>query len=109
MGQINLVREAILSIKEKGSFTLISGVLNDEPIFAGVAASTVSGALEAFVRAAAIELPKLDFGQFRRRPGEPILQGKRIRWEILSLSRPGRDSKEIDAPHIFRIKRSLTH
>jgi len=32
------------------------GHLNDEPIFAGVAASTVSGALEAFVRAAAIEL-----------------------------------------------------
>src|SRR5438874_9405498 len=36
----------------------VSGILNDDPIFAGVAASTVSGALEAFVRAAAIELPK---------------------------------------------------
>src|SRR6201987_3926350 len=58
MGQINLVQEAIPFINEKGSFTLISGVLNDEPIFAGVAASTVSVALEAFVRAAAIELPK---------------------------------------------------
>jgi NAD(P)-dependent dehydrogenase (short-subunit alcohol dehydrogenase family) len=58
MGQINLVQEAIPFIKEKGCFTLISGVLNDEPIFAGVAASTVSGALEGFVRAAAIELPK---------------------------------------------------
>jgi NAD(P)-dependent dehydrogenase (short-subunit alcohol dehydrogenase family) len=58
MGQINLVQEAIPFIKEKGSFTLISGVLNDEPILAGVAASAVSGALEGFVRAAAIELPK---------------------------------------------------
>src|SRR5260370_42473859 len=58
MGQINLVQEAIPFIKEKGSFTLISGILNDRPIFAGVAASTVSGALEGFVRAAAIELPK---------------------------------------------------
>src|SRR5246127_4973380 len=58
MEQINVVQEAIPFIKEKGSFTLISGVLNDEPIFAGVAASTVSGALEGFVRAAAIELPK---------------------------------------------------
>jgi len=58
MGQINLVQEAIPFIKENGSFTLVSGVLNDEPIFAGVAASTVSGALEGFVRAAAIELPK---------------------------------------------------
>src|SRR6202790_5598797 len=58
MGQINLVQEAITFIKEKGSFTLVSGVLNEEPIFAGVAGATVSGALEAFVRAAAIELPK---------------------------------------------------
>ena len=58
MGQISLVQEAIPFIKENGSFTLVSGVLNDEPIFAGVAASTVSGALEGFVRANAIELPK---------------------------------------------------
>jgi NAD(P)-dependent dehydrogenase (short-subunit alcohol dehydrogenase family) len=58
MGQINLVQEAIPFIKEKGSFTLVSGILNDEPILAGVAASAVSGALEGFVRAAAIELPK---------------------------------------------------
>jgi NAD(P)-dependent dehydrogenase (short-subunit alcohol dehydrogenase family) len=58
MGQINLVQEAIPFIKEKGSFTLISGVLNEEPIFAGAAAAAVSGALEGFARAAAIELPK---------------------------------------------------
>src|ERR1700692_3454149 len=58
MGQINLVQEAIPFINEKGSFTLVSGILNDEPIFAGVAASTVSGALEGFVRASAIEIPK---------------------------------------------------
>src|SRR6202158_5660428 len=58
MGQINLVQEAIPLIKEKGSFTLVSGILNDEPILAGVAASTVSGALEGFARAAAVELPK---------------------------------------------------
>jgi hypothetical protein len=37
---------------------LVSGVLNEEPIFAGVAGATVSGALEGFVRATAIELPK---------------------------------------------------
>jgi len=47
---------AIPFIKEKGSFTLVSGILNDDPIIAGVAASTVSGALEAFVR-----LPQLSF------------------------------------------------
>src|SRR6202162_6085278 len=58
MGQISLVQEAIPFINERGSFTLVSGVLNEEPIFAGVAASAVSGALEGFVRATAIELPK---------------------------------------------------
>src|SRR5216683_2399515 len=58
MGQINLVQEAIPFINEKGSFTLVSGVLNEEPIFGSVAASAVSGALEGCVRAAAIELPK---------------------------------------------------
>src|SRR5258706_7801083 len=58
MGQINLVQEAIPFIKENGSFTLVSGILNDDPIFARVAASNVSGALEALARAAAIELTK---------------------------------------------------
>ena len=36
MGQINLVQEAIPFIIEKGSFTLVSGILNDDPIIAGV-------------------------------------------------------------------------
>ncbi|HEY3658962.1 MAG TPA: short chain dehydrogenase [Steroidobacteraceae bacterium] len=58
MGQISLVQEAIPFINERGSFTLVSGVLNEEPIFAGVVGATVSGALEGFVRAAAVELPK---------------------------------------------------
>ena len=43
MGQISLVQEAIPFVNEKGSFTLVSGVLNDEPIFASAAAATVSG------------------------------------------------------------------
>jgi NAD(P)-dependent dehydrogenase (short-subunit alcohol dehydrogenase family) len=58
MGQISLVQEAIPFINERGSFTLVSGTLNDEPIFASAAAAAVSGALEGFARAAAVELPK---------------------------------------------------
>src|SRR5258708_8058127 len=58
MGQISLVQGAIPVINERGSFTLVSGVLNDEPIFASAAAAAVSGALEGFARAAAVELPK---------------------------------------------------
>src|SRR5258706_3999960 len=54
MGQINLVQQAIPFIKEKGSFTFVSGILYDEPIFAGVAALAISGALERVVLASAI-------------------------------------------------------
>ncbi|MEU4625640.1 short chain dehydrogenase [Actinoplanes sp. NPDC023801] len=55
-GQIELVRQGVARIAERGSFTLISGVLAREPIPAGSAASMANGALEAFVRAAAIEI-----------------------------------------------------
>jgi NAD(P)-dependent dehydrogenase (short-subunit alcohol dehydrogenase family) len=77
IGQITLVQEAIPFIKEKGSFTLVSGILNDDPIFAGAAGSTVSGALEGFVRAAAIELPK----GLRIKCGEPH-DAERVRISI---------------------------
>ena len=58
MGQIQLVQEAIPYIKEKGSFTLVSGILSEEPILSGVAATVVNRALEGFVVAASTELPK---------------------------------------------------
>jgi NAD(P)-dependent dehydrogenase (short-subunit alcohol dehydrogenase family) len=58
MGQINMVQQALPYIKEKGSFTLVSGVLTDEPIFAGTAASMADAAIEGFVLGAAGELPK---------------------------------------------------
>jgi NAD(P)-dependent dehydrogenase (short-subunit alcohol dehydrogenase family) len=58
LGQIQLVQEALPFINEGGSFTLVSGILGDEPIRSGVAASTVNRALEGFVMAAAAELPK---------------------------------------------------
>jgi len=58
MGQVNLVQQALAFIRDGGSFTLTSGLLNDEPIRQGVSAALVNGALEGFVRAAAIELPR---------------------------------------------------
>ncbi len=57
-GQINLVLRGLDHVRDGGSFTLISGVLAREPIAAGVIGSTVNGALEAFVSAAATELPR---------------------------------------------------
>jgi len=58
MGQINLVRAALSHIADRGSFTLISGVLADEFIHGGTIGSTVNHLVEGFVKAAATELPR---------------------------------------------------
>ncbi|PIM68207.1 short chain dehydrogenase [Streptomyces sp. JV178] len=56
LSQIELVRQGIPRVAERGSFTLITGVLAREPIPTGAAASMANGAVESFVRAAAIEI-----------------------------------------------------
>jgi NAD(P)-dependent dehydrogenase (short-subunit alcohol dehydrogenase family) len=56
MGQINLVLIGQNYINPKGSFTLISGALTHDPQKNFANASAANGAVEAFVRAAAIEL-----------------------------------------------------
>jgi len=58
MGQINVALAAQQYLEDDGSITLVSGILSDEPIRYGVNASTVNAAIEGFVRAAAIELPR---------------------------------------------------
>jgi NAD(P)-dependent dehydrogenase (short-subunit alcohol dehydrogenase family) len=56
LAQIDLVRQGLAHVAERGSFTLITGILAREPIPTGTAASMANGAVEAFVRAAAIEI-----------------------------------------------------
>jgi NAD(P)-dependent dehydrogenase (short-subunit alcohol dehydrogenase family) len=58
MGQINLVLLGREQANDGGSFTLTSGLLSHDPIRYGACASLVNGAIDAFVRAAAIELPR---------------------------------------------------
>src|SRR5713101_1217570 len=58
MGQVNVVLTGQEFLNDGGSFTLTSGILSEDPIRYGAAASLVNGALESFVRAAAIELPR---------------------------------------------------
>jgi NAD(P)-dependent dehydrogenase (short-subunit alcohol dehydrogenase family) len=58
MGQINLVRAALPHIADKGSFTLVSGVLGDEVTQQSTIGATVNTMVEGFVKAAAIELPR---------------------------------------------------
>ncbi|TGD58173.1 short chain dehydrogenase [Flavobacterium humi] len=56
MGQVNLVLIGQHYINPKGSFTLITGALAQEPVLNFANASAANGAVESFVRAAAIEL-----------------------------------------------------
>jgi NAD(P)-dependent dehydrogenase (short-subunit alcohol dehydrogenase family) len=58
MGQINLVRAALPHIADKGSFTLISGVMTDEYMQGGTIGTTINHMVEGFVKAAAVELPR---------------------------------------------------
>lgn len=56
MGQINLVLIGQHYINSRGSFTLITGALSHDPQKHFANASAANGAVEGFVRAAAIEL-----------------------------------------------------
>jgi NAD(P)-dependent dehydrogenase (short-subunit alcohol dehydrogenase family) len=58
MGQINLVRAALPHIADRGSFTLVSGVLTDEITANSTIGTTVNHMVEGFVKAAATELPR---------------------------------------------------
>lgn len=58
MGQINLVLEGMTRLPDGGSFTLTSGILDQDPIRMGAGAATANGALAGFVKGAAIEMPR---------------------------------------------------
>ena len=58
MGQVGLVLTGREFVSAGGSFTLTTGVLDSDPIEQGSSASMVNGAVNAFVMAAAIEMPK---------------------------------------------------
>lgn len=58
MGQVNLVRIGLATIRDGGSFTLTSGVLAREPMPGSAAISLVNAGLEGFVGAAALQMPR---------------------------------------------------
>ncbi len=58
IGQINVVRAALPYITDKGSFTLVSGVLTDEYMHGGTIGTTINHLVEGFVKASAVELPR---------------------------------------------------
>jgi len=59
MGQVNLVRYGLDYLEDGAtcSFTLVSGVLSTNPVPCCTAVSLANGGLEAFVRAAALDVP----------------------------------------------------
>lgn len=57
-GQINLVLLGLNHINDGGSITLTTGITMDDPIVGGASAAMACGAVSAFVKAAAIEMPR---------------------------------------------------
>jgi NAD(P)-dependent dehydrogenase (short-subunit alcohol dehydrogenase family) len=58
MGQVNLLLIGREFANDGASFTFTTGVLSHDPIASGASAALVNGAIDSFVRAAAIELPR---------------------------------------------------
>ena len=58
MGQVNLVMLGKDLISDRGSFTLTSGILHNDPVAGGASLSLVNGALNSFGKAAACELKR---------------------------------------------------
>lgn len=56
MGQVNLVRIGQDYLKSKGSITLSTGILADDPVIKTTSAAMVNGGLHSFVQAVALEI-----------------------------------------------------
>jgi NAD(P)-dependent dehydrogenase (short-subunit alcohol dehydrogenase family) len=68
MGQVNLVRRGVGRVREGGSFTLTSGDLSQHPSLGSTAVTLCGAAVEAFARAAAIDLA----GRYRVNAVSPV-------------------------------------
>ncbi len=56
MGQVNLVRIGQHYLNSRGSITLTTGILADDPVVKTTSASMVNGAIHSFVQAVALEI-----------------------------------------------------
>lgn len=56
MGQVNLVRIGKNYLNDKGSITLTTGILADEPVNMTTSAAMVNGGIQSFVKAVSLEL-----------------------------------------------------
>ena len=56
--QVQLVLEGLPHVNDGGSFTVTTGVTNRDPISGGSCAAAANGALDGFVRGAAVDMPR---------------------------------------------------
>ncbi|MEM8846752.1 MAG: short chain dehydrogenase [Bacteroidota bacterium] len=56
MGQVNLTRIGYAHLNPKGSITLTTGILADDPVENTTSAAMVNGAIHSFAKAASLEL-----------------------------------------------------
>ena len=58
LGQINMVLLGQKYLRDHGSITLTTGILMDDPLKTAASAAMANGAVSAFVKSAAIEIPR---------------------------------------------------
>ncbi len=58
MGQVNVVRIGRKRLRRKGSITLTTGILADDPVYQTASAAMVNGGIHSFVQAVALEMKK---------------------------------------------------
>ena len=56
MGQVNLARLGLDHLNPRGSITLTTGILADDPVYRTTSAAMVNGAIHSYVQAAALEM-----------------------------------------------------
>ncbi|MGE0158060.1 MAG: short chain dehydrogenase [Gemmatimonadales bacterium] len=97
MGQVNLVRRGLGRVREGGSFTLTSGDLSQLPAPGSTAVTMTGAAVEAFARAAALDLE----GRYRVNVVSPVwVAESRVRSGLPPM--PGIWAKDL-AEHYVRL------
>jgi NAD(P)-dependent dehydrogenase (short-subunit alcohol dehydrogenase family) len=103
MGQINLVRAALPFIADRGSFTLVSGILTDEYLHGGTIGTTINHFVEGFVKGAAVELPR----GLRINCISPTVLAESVAYRLFRRlcscarlgGRPGLSARDVNADH----------
>jgi NAD(P)-dependent dehydrogenase (short-subunit alcohol dehydrogenase family) len=103
MGQVNLVRRGIGIVREGGSFTLTSGGLSQAPAPGTTAVTMTGAAVEAFGRAAALDLA----GRYRVNVVSPgWVAESRVRAGLPPM--PGIWAKDLAARYVSLVEGSAT-